>query len=59
MKNLIARVWVGNDYAEWVFDDVDMEEFKGMSEDDIRAEIVDRIYDNISVEFYEEDTFEC
>lgn len=51
--SFVARIYVGNDYAEWIYDDVDMEEFKGMTQEDIEDTIIDTVFDNIRVEFYE------
>ena len=46
----IVRIWIGNDYVEWIYDEEDWKQFKGMNEDEIYEQIVLDVYNNISIE---------
>ena len=41
----IARVWIGNDYVEFEFEDN-----QGFNEDELYEAVVNYVYDNLSVE---------
>ena len=53
MSERIVRIWIGNDYVEWIYDEDAWAEFAGRTEDEVYEQIVNDIYDKISIEILE------